>query len=134
MADPRGLQDADRHLTPAVLGTLQALDLQERDLAAAKLAETYARAIDQAKTAEAWADSVLRKVDRDSDLGDEVHALKVKLAAKVALSDLGPKLAGLLGELGGTPRGRSAIGKGQSGPPSRSSAALAKLRSVRDAG
>ena len=121
----------DRQLTPAVLATVGALDLTDADQAAAKLAEIYARAVDAARQAESWADSVLRKVDQESDLYEEVQALRAKLGAKVALSDLGPKLAAVLAELGATPKARAAMAKGRPPvAPTGAGSALARLRSV----
>jgi hypothetical protein len=131
VADAANLSNADRQLAPAVAATLGALNLADVDTAAAKLAETYARAIDQAKAVESWADAVLRKVDHDSDLYDEVRALKLKLLAKVALADLGPKLAAVLVELGATPKARAAMAKGKAaGQPTGAGTAFARLQSV----
>lgn len=113
MAEPRGLQAADRLLAPAVAASLAVLDLPDEDQAAARLADTYARAIDEAKAAERWADKVLAKVDAESDTFDEVKALRLKLTARSALADLGPKLTALLVELGATPKARAAMAKGK---------------------
>jgi hypothetical protein len=108
-----GLQAADRLLAPAVAASLAVLDLPDADEAAVKLADTYARAIDEAKSAERWADKVLAKVDDESDTFDEVKALRLKLTARSALADLGPKLTALLVELGATPKARAAMAKGK---------------------
>jgi hypothetical protein len=53
-ADPAALRDAAELLSPAIAATLSQLDLGSEHAAAAKLAEQYARIIDQAKD-QAWA-------------------------------------------------------------------------------
>lgn len=133
MSDRSEMMPADRQIAPAVDRTLAALTCDNTaDAALHKLAESYARAIDRATSAEAWADAVLRKVDKDTDLHDEVRALKVKLTARAALSDLGPKLAVALVELGATPRSRAAMAKlvGQQAAPAGTSE-LDRMRAAR---
>lgn len=112
--------DTERQLYPAVVATLAALTVDPKDAAAAKLAETYARAIDGAKSVEASADAVLRRArsesdGEDDDLLEQVQALRNKLRAQTALVDLGPKLAAILVELQATPKAR-ATGKPGAGP------------------
>lgn len=124
------MRNVESLLAPAVAATLNALQLDDQDRAAAKLAETYASAIDAAQTAESWADSVLRKIDRDSDLYEEIAALKLKLSARIALSDYGPKLLAVMTELGGTEKSRAQIGKKKPEKPSAAGSALARLRQV----
>jgi hypothetical protein len=117
VTEPRGLQSADRLLAPAVTASLAVLDLPPEDQAAGKLAESYARSLDQAAAVEAQADKVLRAVsagpDADPDLVELVSALRSKLSARSALADLGPKLTALLVELGATPKARAAMAKGK---------------------
>jgi len=103
----------DRQLHPAVVETLAALGLEAKDQAAAKLAETYARAIDGAKSVEASADAILRRARSESEgeddpLIEQVQALRNKMRAQVALENLGPKLAAILVELQATPKARAA--------------------------
>lgn len=130
MSDRGELSAADRLLAPVVSSTIRALDLLEQDKATAGLAAMYAREIDSAKAAEGRADAVLRKVTADSDLFDEVKALRVKLAARAALSDYGPKLAAVLESLGATPRARSAMARLGA---ARSAGPLARLRQAHGA-
>lgn len=110
--DRGGLQAADRLLAPAVAETLDKLELGAEDRAVAKVAERYAREIDQADAAAAQAEKVLRAIGDDPDLHELVSALKAKLSARVAVSDLGPKLVAALNELGASPKARAAVGKG----------------------
>lgn len=128
------MQDASRQLGPAVTATLGALGLTDVDQAAARLADSYARALDQASAIEAAADRVLRAVERDSDadpdLVDQMRALRNRLTARQALADLGPKLTAALVELGATPKARAAIAKGQPPAETPTGGALARLRSV----
>lgn len=108
-----GLQVVDRLLAPAVTASLDEIELEPEDAAAAKLAERYAREIDQADAAAAQADKVLRQIDdEDFDTRELVSALKAKLGARTAVSDLGPKLLAALAELGATPKARAAARKG----------------------
>ncbi len=109
-----GLRSADRLLVPAIQASLGKLELSEEDQALSRLAETYARQIDQAAGAAAHADRVLRAVDQaeDPDLYEQVAALKAKLAERTAVSDLGPKLLAALDALGASPKARAAAAKG----------------------
>ena len=78
------LRDVSELLWPAVQGTIASLDLKPEDAAAAKLAQRYARVIDQAPDAKQA--SVLRW--------------------------LGPELQKALESLGATPAARAALTKG----------------------
>lgn len=84
----RIVEPADHRIAPAVAETVRALKLEPEDAGAVRLAENYARALDEAE-------------DRAA-----------------ALADLGPKLLGVLTALGATPSARSAALKGgaSSGP------------------
>lgn len=122
------LRPADDLLAPAVAETLGALQLVAEDAAAARLASTYARALDRAGAIEAQADRVLRKADGedgDPELYELVAALKAKLSAQTTLATIGPKLHDVLGSLGATPKARASLGKG--GAPG-GSGKLGKLR------
>lgn len=125
------LRSADDLLAPAVAETLNALELQPEDAGAARLAETYAKALDRASAIEAAADRVLRKAnDEDPELAELVSALKGKLAAATTLRELGPKLHDVLTALGANPKGRAALSKG--GAP-RGKSKLDQLREARGA-
>lgn len=115
MGSERGLQSADRLLAPAVTAALDVIELEGEDIAARKLAERYAREIDQADAAAAHAERVLRAVGDDPELHELVSALKAKLSARVAVSDLGPKLLAVLDSLGATPKARAARKGGAAG-------------------
>lgn len=122
------MQSADRLLAPAVTASLAALNLPAEDGAAARLAGSYARALDSAAAMEAQARKVLRDAaGEDEDLMARVEALTQALAARTALVQIGPKLESLLAQLGATPKGRSALAKKreQSG-----SSRLSRLQSV----
>lgn len=132
MANSGGLQVADRLLAPAVTATLDALDLPDTDQAAAKLAESYARALDQAAAIEGQAERVLRDAGKsgDEDLIERVEALVAKLGARSALVTIGPKLESVLVELGATPKARAALAKVQPVAPA-GGGALAAMRDSR---
>lgn len=78
------LRDASELLWPAVAETIASLDLKSEDAAAVKLAQRYARVIDQ--TPDAKQPSIMRW--------------------------LGPELHRLLESLGATPAARAAMTKG----------------------
>lgn len=110
MAEPRALQAADRLLLPAVQSSLDALDLTPEDQGARRLAESYARSLDQAAAIEAQARGVLRDAaGGDEDLVARVEALTQALSARTALVQVGPKLESLLVQLGATPKARAAF-------------------------
>jgi hypothetical protein len=107
------------------------LELSAEDSGVSRLVELYARQLDQAAGAAAQADKVLRMVDpEDVDLHELVSALKAKLAARVAVENLGPKLLAALDSIGATPKARAAVSKGGA---SRGPSKLASLRAARGA-
>lgn len=112
-----GLWSADRLLVPAVSEALAAIELEAEDVAVSKLAERYAREIDQADAAATQADKVLRLINPEDnpDLFELVKGLKAKLSARVAVSDLGPKLLAALDSVGATPKARAARKGGAAG-------------------
>lgn len=126
------LQRADRLLSPAVDSTVASLSLVDADLAVARLAGVYAGAIDEARRGEAWADGVLAKLDAESPLTEEIRAIRAKLAAKVVLADLGPKLQAALVELGATPKTRAALHRPEPAAPAGSPRASSPLQVVRE--
>lgn len=90
MATRSPLVPADRRLGPAVAETISALSLTPQDAAAARLAERYAREVDDAE-------DPAEMLDR-----------------------LGPKLLSALVQLGATPAARAAVLKGgATGAPNR---------------
>lgn len=134
VAESRDLQAADRLLAPALTTSLAALDLADEDQAAAKLAESYARALDSAAGMEAQARKVLRDAaGLDEDLLARVEALTQALGARKALAEIGPKLTALLVELGATPKARAALSKGrppESAPDSTEAGLLSLVQGV----
>lgn len=88
---PAYLRDADELITPAVAATLDALELQPQDEAAAKLARYYALEIDRATVS-----------------GEP------KISAWAA-RNIAPLLLQALESLGATPAARAAITKGAKG-------------------
>lgn len=128
MAESRALQAADRLLLPAVQSSLAALALSDEDQAAARLAESYARALDSAAGMEAQARKVLRDAaGGDEDLLARVEALTQALAARTTLVQIGPKLESVLAQVGATPKGRAALAKKRE---PRSGSAFSGLQSV----
>lgn len=124
------LQSADRLLAPAVAESLAELDLEAEDAAAAKLADRYARELDQAAAVAAQAERVLKAADEDPELAELVAALKQKLSARSAVENLGPKLLATLDALGATPKARAAASKG-GGSGGQQGGKLAALRATR---
>lgn len=126
------LQAADQTFAAAVAKTLDSLELQENDAATARLAEKYARELDDAQATAAQADKVLRRLDSDEvdpETVELVSALRSKLAARTALESLGPKLLAVLDALGASPKSRAQAGRGvmKGGKGGR----LAELRAAR---
>lgn len=103
--------DASNSVRAAVDTTLAAIEPPDKDAAAAKLAQKYATALDEAKAIERTADKVLSDVmDEDPsnvDLIDEVKALRNKLVARAALVAIGQRLEAVLNDLGATPASRA---------------------------
>jgi hypothetical protein len=111
----RAMTSQDRTVLPAISATLRELDLADVDQGAAQLAVRIAQQLDDAQWAERVADKVLRKIVDEAVWPDEtitaMEAVKAKLAARVAVSDLAPKLTAVLMELGGTPMSRAKLAK-----------------------
>lgn len=130
-----GSTSADRLLTPAIIATLDVLDLGPIDLGAAKLAVRMAQQIDDAAWSEKAADKILQHVidagyPADDPVHVEVDALRRKLAARLAVAELGPKLLAVLVEVGATPLARAKIAKlvpVVRGGPVRGNATLSRL-------
>lgn len=121
-----------------VEATLAALTLDDSDAAAAELARTYAKQIDQAAAIRSKADKLVADAIKDGALpGDtlweRVNALQAKLSERDCIDKIGRDLAALLDALGATPKARAAFGAktghgGRQAPPGVG--ALHKLRSV----
>lgn len=90
-----------------VAETLENLALQPEDAAVAALALKYAETLDRTAAIAAAA----AKLPFDPDTAEAVEALKKRVAAVVAVSDLGPKLLASLDALGATPKARVTAGK-----------------------
>lgn len=109
------LTSADRLLAPAIVATLAELNLGPVDSAAVRLAERLALQLDDAMWLEVAADKILKAVLAAGVLADEeldaLDALRRKLSARGALSDLGPKLLAVLDDLGATPMSRAKLAK-----------------------
>jgi hypothetical protein len=132
MDDAPGVQSADRLLLPEAERTLAALDDSPVDAAARRMLTVYARQIDDAKRAETHADAVLRraaKAGADETLLEQISALRLKLAARTAVSDVGPKFVALLAELKATPAARAKLAR-NAGAPAPAGGSLARLRST----
>jgi hypothetical protein len=109
-----------------VAESLEALRLAPEDAAAAALAVEYGRTVDRAAAIAAQADKTLRAAQAAGDeaLVEQVAALRSKVAAQAAVSDLGPKMLAALDALGGTPKARAAKGA----PAPAAGSRLAALR------
>lgn len=116
--------DSDRKMLPAVEAALAELDLAPEDVGVARLAEGYARTIDQAAAIAAAA----QRIPFDPDTADEVKRLAARVSAHATMADLGPKLLAALESLGGSPKARAAAGKSAGKPAAPRSSALAALR------
>ena len=99
------VRDTSELLYPAVAETIAGLGLLGQDSAAAKLAQRYAKTIDQAL-----------------DLGPKVYAGQLRW--------LGPELLKALEALGATPAARAALAKGTKQEETKPSG-LAKLRAAK---
>jgi hypothetical protein len=131
-----GMSSTDRLLTPAILATLAELDLTDADAGAAQLARRMSQQIDDAAWVERAADKILEAVAEKGwvagdSIYDEVDALRRKLSARLAVSDIGPKLLAVLDDLGATPMSRAKLSKlvpqGASGPVA-GGATMARLK------
>jgi len=115
------MMSVSQSVRAAVDTTLAAIEPPDKDAAAAKLAQKYADALDEAKAIERAADKVLERVIRGgvdgvsddlgeverADLLDEVKALRNKLVARAALVAIGQRLEAVLNDLGATPSARA---------------------------
>jgi hypothetical protein len=97
-------------LRTAVDATLAALDLGDRDQAAAELARLLADEIDQAEVAERVAERALRMTsdepDEDVELKDLIRSLRTRCGHRDAIVRCGQRLEGILVQLQATPAAR----------------------------
>jgi hypothetical protein len=124
------LQSAADLLAPVVDEALSALVLGREDQAAAALARSYARQIDEALRAEFLARQALEETSEEDPMTRlYIRELAAKVASKELLDRLGPKLLAVLESLGATPAGRARLkgGKVPDAPESK----LEKLRKAR---
>jgi len=113
------LRSADQLLAPAVEQTLAALQPDTVDAAAVRLAQRYARDIDEASLITASLEPVLRELMAlDPKLHDRLLPLAVRIERTAVLASLGPKLLAALEQLGATPAARARVktGGGDAGP------------------
>lgn len=97
----------------AVATAVGGLTPTTQDTAAVQLALRYGALIDAAEAAAADAEALLSDPDVEPDVKERVRALAARVEASRVLSDLGPKLLGVLMQLGLTPLARaSKTGKG----------------------
>jgi hypothetical protein len=130
------LTSTNTSMSDAVSATVEALNLETIFVSTARLAVRYAQLLDGAEFAERAADRVLRAAERgdDVELVEEVRALRSKLSARAAASDLGPKLEALLTDLGATPAASAKLAKLRPAEaPEQGDDWLSGLRSVRGA-
>ena len=131
------MQSADKSLAASVEITLAELDLQVADTAVARLAVTYATALDQAAAISKQADRVLERAYREADrteLIDEVAALRAKLGERTALQTIGARLEAVLTDLVASPAARAKLEKAKPATvqaPASGGSALAALRQAR---
>lgn len=124
------LQDAADLLAPAVEQSLAVLVLAGEDHAAAQLARSYARQIDEALRAEFLARQALEEVSEEDPLTRAyIRELAAKVATKELLDRLGPKLLAVLESLGATPAARARLKGGKI--PDAPENQLGKLRKAR---
>lgn len=94
-------------LRTAVDTTLAALELGDRDQAAAELARLLASEIDDAERAEHFAERALEQVDpQDEELNALIRVLKAKAGHRDAIVRCGQRLEALLIQLQATPAAR----------------------------
>lgn len=115
--------DTSMSVLAAVDATLTAIKPEPCDSAAAKLAQKYAVALDEAKAIERAADKVLKRVldaedpPSSEELVDEVRALRNKLVARTALVALGQRLEAVLNDMHATPAARAKQAKAKPADP-----------------
>lgn len=115
-------------MLPAVEATLAELSLAPEDAALARLAEGYARTIDQAAAIAAAA----QRIPYDEDTAEQVKKLAARVGAHVTMADLGPKLLAALDALGATPKAR-AVGGNPAGKKPGTGGVLSPLAQLRKA-
>jgi predicted nucleic acid-binding Zn-ribbon protein len=114
-------------LRSAVETTLTALDLKDRDAAAAELARQLASEIDDAERAEHFAERALEHVDsEDEELAALIRTLKAKAGHRDAIVRCGQRLEAVLVQLQATP-----ATAGKAGPQAFTGGALTALRGGR---
>jgi hypothetical protein len=124
------LRPTDRLVVPALAETLAALNLGEVDKAAVRLAQRYARELDDAALISAKLTKALRELAAvDVDLHDRFLTLAVRIEESAVAASIGPKLLAVLESLGATPAARSRLEKG--GVPDAGTSRLAALREAR---
>ena len=107
------LQPADKLLAPAVQETIAALSLAPEDAAAVRLAERYAKDIDEANLVHTATIKALRAVaELDIDLHDQLLPLAVRIEKTAVLASIGPKLLAALEQLGATAAARAKLKTG----------------------
>lgn len=118
-------------LRTALDTTLAALDIADRDQAAAALARALADEIDDAEKAERWASTALVAFEEDPEsyerpeLEEMIRALKAKVSRRDAVVRVGQRLEAILVQLQATP---AAHGKAAGAPVVPLSGPLALLR------
>ena len=109
----RRIRPVDGLVKPAVAVTLEKLGLTDADKAAARLAERYAAAIDDAAVTAADLADLAADVDPgDAATHKRLAALTARVEAHQVLVDLGPRLLACLESLGASPKARAALRKG----------------------
>lgn len=95
-------------LADAVAASIDALDLQPRDRAAAELARALALEIDEAKAAERVATKALKRArdEDDPEIEEVIRALRAKVGHRDAIVRCGKGLESLLVLLGAVPTSR----------------------------
>jgi len=124
MTGRRPVEAIEHRIGPAVSETLGSLDLGEQDAAAARLAEKYATALDDATGVLGLVADELRDIKAEMKEADETLRQRVTrcenaVEAQRILEALGPKLLAVLSALGATPQARAAAVKGGSDGPNR---------------
>lgn len=92
-------------LRTALDTTLAALELADRDQAAAELARQLASEIDEAERAEYFAERALEKIDQDAEpeVADLIRVLRTKAGHRDAIVRVGQRLEAVLVQLQATP-------------------------------
>lgn len=117
MARNGQLRSVDGLIAPAVAETLRNLPQKPEDAAARRLAERYARDLDDAAVVSATVTKALREllhldVEGAVELHDRFLTLATRIEETAVLASIGPKLLAVLESLGATPRARALTAKG----------------------